>query len=180
MAQLDLFRNHGTELHDEYHCYWLVKVIPVVERSVRGICVKPYHGHPKGCPNFGKCDRCPPNVPFWRNVYGVDHQAYAVVNCHSIGAHIVKQRRKYPEWSEYQVRNCLHWQPRARAHLDKMIAHALKDSRCIGYQAEKTPEAMGINVTQTMKEAGVDLEWPPVNHARQVALLAKPRKEKCP
>jgi len=32
------------------------------------------------------------------------------------------------------------------------------------------PEAMGVNVTETMKRVGIELEWPPVNVAYQIAL----------
>ncbi len=32
------------------------------------------------------------------------------------------------------------------------------------------PEAMGVNVTETMKRVGIELEWPPVNVAYQIAM----------
>jgi hypothetical protein len=33
------------------------------------------------------------------------------------------------------------------------------------------PEAMGVNVTATMKNLGVELEWPPKNIVRKVAII---------
>lgn len=36
------------------------------------------------------------------------------------------------------------------------------------------PEACGVDVTATMKLIGIDLEWPPVNVAYQVALVGTP------
>ena len=33
------------------------------------------------------------------------------------------------------------------------------------------PEAMGVNVTQTLKEAGVELEWPPEKTVIKVAFV---------
>jgi hypothetical protein len=35
----------------------------------------------------------------------------------------------------------------------------------------EAPEAMGVNVTETMKNAGVVLEWPPENIVIKVAFI---------
>jgi len=39
--------------------YKLIK--PVIDMKVRDLCQKPYHGHPKGCPNYNHKKGCPPN-----------------------------------------------------------------------------------------------------------------------
>lgn len=38
------------------------KVKPVIDYSVRQLCIQPYVNHPKGCPNYNKKDGCPPKV----------------------------------------------------------------------------------------------------------------------
>ena len=35
----------------------------------------------------------------------------------------------------------------------------------------KCPEAQGVNLTETMKNAGIELEWPPENVAYQIVLV---------
>jgi predicted metal-binding protein len=38
------------------------------------------------------------------------------------------------------------------------------------YKVTTCPEAMGVNITETMKDAGIILEWPPENVTYQIAL----------
>jgi hypothetical protein len=45
-------------------------------------------------------------------------------------------------------------------------------SKTFGF-ATMCPEAMGVNVTATMKEIGIQLEWPPKRWAHQVAMGAE-------
>ena len=42
------------------------------------------------------------------------------------------------------------------------------------YMNHKCPEGAGVNITETMKNAGIILEWPPVNYTYQVALAGIP------
>ena len=38
------------------------------------------------------------------------------------------------------------------------------------------PEAMGLDVTTTLRNAGVEIEWPPVEKALQVAFVGVLRR----
>ena len=40
------------------------------------------------------------------------------------------------------------------------------------------PEAMGVNVTATMKNIGVTLEWPPQEVVRKVAIIGVRKNER--
>jgi hypothetical protein len=40
---------------------------------------------------------------------------------------------------------------------------------------ERCPEALGLNVTATMRMIGIDLEWPPREFTYQVALAGAKR-----
>jgi predicted metal-binding protein len=146
----------------------------VLDRSVRGLCVKPYPGHPKGCPNFNHKAGCPPQAGWWADVYDVSAGAVAIVNEFDIGLHVAAMRKIHPRWSERQLECCLYWQPKARAQLKETIADFRR--RCPGYDVNTCPEAMGVNVTETMKRLGVLLEWPPKQIVRQVAIAAIPIK----
>lgn len=43
-----------------------------------------------------------------------------------------------------------------------------------GLVVTRCPEAMGVNVTETLAAAGVTLEWPPKKFALQVAIAGAP------
>ena len=150
----------------------LVRVSPVLDPSVRGLCRRPYELHPKGCPNFGQRATCPPAAPLFFSVYDAARPVWAVVNEFDLGAHVERMRAAHPEWSDRQLRCVLYWQGGARAELARKIKAAL--STLPGCRAETCPEAMGVNVTATLAAEGITLEWPPVRIARQVALIAYP------
>ncbi|MHA2248494.1 MAG: hypothetical protein ACXADY_26340 [Candidatus Hodarchaeales archaeon] len=152
-------------------------VQPVFDSSVRGLCVKPYPRHPRGCPNFDKKKGCPPTTPLFHEFFDCEQPVIAVWNVFDFGAHVERMRVKHPDWSRAQLECCLYWQGTARKQLKQEIvkAHRYHHLRP-GYVAEDCPEAMGINITATMASIGVELEWPPVTRAIQVALLAQKRR----
>lgn len=148
------------------------QVAPILDTSVRGLCTRRYHGHPKGCPNFNKKAGCPPGAPLFADVFDLGKPVIAVWNVFDLGAHVEKMRAKHPDWSWAQLTCCLYWQGTARKALREEIAAALRANP--GTHAEACPEAMGVNVTATMASLGIVLEWPPVRHTVQVALLGFP------
>ena len=77
-------------------------------------------------------------------------------------------RAKHPDWSERQLACCLYWQGTARKQLRELTDKFIEiHPECI---IIPVPEAMGVNVTATMKSIGHELEWPPRTVAYQVAL----------
>lgn len=147
----------------------IVQVVPVIDYSVRGLCIKPYPGHSKGCPNFGKKKGCPPGAAKYDEVYDLNLPVHAIINKFDFKAHTDRMRMLHPEWSERQVRCCLYWQPGARKQLLIKIKEFLKQYGR-GYSIETCPEAMGVNITATLAKVGIELEWPPETVAYQVAL----------
>ena len=152
----------------------VVPVKLVIDHSVRALCTRAYPGHPKGCPNFDKCDRCPPKAPPIEDVLDLRWDVVAIYNVFPLGAHVARMRIKHPTWTERQLANCLYWQGTARAQLKKMIASFHTDIMMlmpgVRYTVLTTPEACGVNVTETMRGAGIVLEWPPRVFAHQVAI----------
>jgi len=155
----------------------LLRVCPVLDYTVRGLCVRPYPLHPKGCPNVGKCDRCPPDAPLFDEVYDISSPIYAVVNEFDLAGHVARMAAKNPAWSDRQLKCVLYWQNTARKQLSEKIEVAL--AALPGYTATGCPEGMGVDVTATLSQVGIILEWPPVRVARHVALLAKPVLAEC-
>jgi predicted metal-binding protein len=146
----------------------IIQVNPVSDYYVRQLCCKPYPGHPKGCPNFNHKEGCPPSADLFDHIYDLSKPVYAIVNIFDFKAHTDRMRELHPSWSERQVRCCLYWQAGARKQLLIKIKDFLRSHR--GYSIETCPEAMGVNVTETMKKAGLILEWPPETVAFQIAL----------
>lgn len=145
------------------------RVNPVVDSTVRDLCVRRYPGHPRGCPNFGKKPTCPPQAPMIADVIDLERPVFAIWNRFDLAGHVRRMKERHPDWSKRQAVCCLYWQPRARKELRQRVVAFLRAHR--GTRVVFTPEAMGVNVTATMRQAGVQLEWPPRSIAYQVALV---------
>lgn len=143
-------------------------VAPVIDLSVRGLCVAPYEGHPHGCPNFSKRPTCPPAAPLWGDVYDLTKPTYAIINQFDLAAHVVRMMADHPNWSYRQASCCLYWQGTAR----KELHTGIETFKIIhpGYTVEECPEAMGVDVTKTVAQLGIILEWPPRELVYKVAL----------
>lgn len=152
----------------------IIQVKPVIDLSVRTLCLRPYPGHKNGCPNYGKKKGCPPKTPVYTDVYDLSKPVYALINKFNLAHHIQHMKTLHPDWSQRKLECCLYWQPKARKQLLQLIRSFLKENR--NYRIETCPEAMGVNVTETLKAAGIILEWPPKQWACQVALAGIERK----
>ncbi len=153
----------------------IVKVEPIIHKEIMNLCQRPYPNHPKGCPNFGRKEGCPPNMPFFDAEYDVGQDVYAIVTEFDLREHADRMKAKHPEWSDRQCRNILFWQGRAKKHL-RVESERFAAARP-GYEVVQSPEKMGVNVTRTLRNAGVILEWPPRNTVRLVAMAAIPRTD---
>jgi hypothetical protein len=98
-------------------------------------------------------------------------------------------REAHPEWTKSQLNCCLYWQTTARKMLTEKLQNFLKEFPDFHVVVAKysgapinnriiwsPPEAMGVNITATMANRGIFLEWPPETVAYQVALASIERK----
>jgi predicted metal-binding protein len=146
-----------------------VKVNPVIDHSVRALCALPYPGHENGCPNYGTRDICPPNAPFFNEWFDLKRPVYAVYITFDLAAHVQKLRASHPHWTEKQVQDWNLWHVEARDALRASITEFLADHP--DYTVVKCPEAMGVNITETVKAAGIQLEWQqPIKTIHRIAL----------
>lgn len=151
-------------------------VIPVIDYSVRGLCIKEYPEHKKGCPNYNHKKGCPPQAGYFDKMYDLSKPVYAIINIFDFKSHVAKMKRLHPDRSKRKLECCLYWQPKARKELLVGIKKFLKENQNYKiFKIETCPEALGVNITETLSNAGFELEWPPVNVACQVALAAVPR-----
>jgi len=147
-------------------------VRPVVHPEVRLLCRRPYLGHARGCPNWGRRPTCPPAAPLITESLDLSRAVFCVYNAFDLAAHVRRMRALHPEWSERQLHCCLYWQAGARKQLQCRMHEFLLTHP--GLVLVYVPEACGVDVTATMASLGVTLEWPPMHLAYQVALAGTP------
>lgn len=143
-----------------------IKLVPIIDVSVRELCQRPYPGHPKGCPNYGKRPECPPQARLWREICNLGLATWVYFTRFDLAQHRERMQLKHPDWTIRQLDCCLYWQNTARKPLKSYLAIP----NLPGFFQTMCPEAMGINVTETMRQIGVELEWPPEHWTYQVAM----------
>ncbi len=144
----------------------------ICSQAIRELCRRPYLRHPFGCPNYGKRKNCPPRAGFFLEFF--EEQVYVAAIRFNFEDYLAMRRQEHPKWTEKAIRNPRHWQGHVKSELKKFIAEELKN----GHRDSIVifdPEAMGVNVTQTCREVGLKLEWPPKKFVFQVALICKTR-----
>lgn len=151
------------------HC-----ITPVLDKKVRHLCFKSYYNHPKGCPNYNKRRTCPPAAPLLSDFFDVNKKVMAVCVDFDLGQHIEKMKSKHPHWSQRQLECCLYWQGTVRKKLREEVAYSLTRYSLLREDklaSTDCPEAMGVDVTATMKAVGIILEWPPKKIVRKIAFI---------
>lgn len=145
----------------------------IIDYSVRDLCYRPYPNHPKGCPNYGKRGFCPPKCPQIEDWFDILEGFWVVWIIFDFATHRRNMRRKHPDWSQRQIDCCLYWQGTANKMLREEVADMeyYLEGRGGDWHVTFCPEAMGVNVTATMKNLGVKLEWPPETVVYKVAII---------
>lgn len=147
----------------------VVRVDPVVERRVQGLCALPYPKRPRGCPNFRFKPGCPAGTPLLGEVVDLARPVLAVYLRFDLAAFAARQRRAHPGWTEGQCRNILYWQQCARKQLLALVAEELRGRPDL--VATLCPEALGVDVVATMRTVGVVLTWDPARRYTYLVAL---------
>ena len=143
-----------------------------MDPTVRALCRQPYHGHPKGCPNWNTRPTCPPDAKMLTELLDVSSPMYCIYSAFDLASHVARMRARHPDWSDRKLACCLYWQGTSRKMLREIVRRFLQEHpRC---EIVYCPEACGVDVTATMASIGVHLEWPPVAVAYHVALAGAP------
>ena len=140
----------------------------------RSMCIRPYKGHPHGCPNFGKLPTCPPNNPcMYDEIFDVS-DVYAVVTAYNLYDHYEKMRKNNPGLAEGQIRNKMYWQHTDMKNNDIAIAEFYRENPQLNdYVSTRFLECMGVQVIDTMKEVGIDIAFPVKEYTYRVAFLTR-------
>ena len=98
--------------------YWAKRVKRLVHTpEVKDWCKLEYYNHPKGCPNYGKQRRCPPQSPYVTEVFDMGKPLYFVFSEFDLSSHVARMRRKHPHWSDKQCRCVLYWQRKSKKQM---------------------------------------------------------------
>jgi len=155
--------------------FYLVNGILKIDYMCKGYCTIPYHNHPKGCPNFGKRDECPPNAPMVEDVFDFNEKMYFVIEEFDLKSHVEKMKAKHPHWSLRQCKNLLYWQGGVRKRLKEKTENFItwNDQHMI---YTLLPEAMGVMVINTAIALGIPIEKTPENRVFKISLVGYPFK----
>ena len=139
----------------------------VINHRARAWCRLPYPGHPKGCPNFGKTEECPPKAPLFKAIIKPPFILVAVR--FNLEEHVRKMEEKHPNWSEKQAKCLLYWQKKVNKRLKKICeAIASKIPNAIVLYR---PEGNGVHVFETCKKIGLILKKNPKKFVWKVAIV---------
>ena len=150
---------------------WIVPIKElIISDKVADWCRMQYPGHPKGCPNYGKNSKCPPDAPHITEYFDINKQLYLVHSEFDLKSHAEMMKEKHPEWSDRQCRCLLYWQSRSRKQMKERAELAIKLLRTDRVTA--CPEAMGVNVFVTALLSGLKLDRTRnINISRHVTLI---------
>lgn len=152
----------------------VVEVGPIIDPRVQGVCCSPYPGRPRGCPNFNMKYGCPPKMPLWGDV-ARGGPALAVWLRFDLAAQETRMLAANPGWTKRQARCLLYWQAGQRKRM-KLRVRGLVDGGGARAFGTICPEAFGVDVLATMRDAGVRIEWPIERWATMVAFVAVARE----
>jgi len=139
----------------------------VIDLRSREWCKLSYPNHPKGCPNYGKRETCPPLASLFHEI--VESPFHFIGVKFNLGEWVKRMKRKHPEWSDRQARCCLYWQGKVRKKLREVCKCLAKEEDIIVYK----PEAMGVHVFETCRKIGIKLKRNPRNEVWKIAIIGK-------
>lgn len=147
-------------------------LVSMKPRGFNRWCQLPYHKHPNGCPNFGIKDSCPPNTPYFLDVY--EEKIFIAYLKFDFKSYLKWRQDVHPDWGNREIRNPRHFQN----HLDAILRGEIKNLDP-GYVKDRvtvfSPEAMSVNMHLTCRNTGIELEWPPSEIMYRIAFLAQPK-----
>jgi hypothetical protein len=144
----------------------------VIDLKAHGYwCQLPYPGHPKGCPNFGKKQGCPPKAMIFSQTYQPPY--YLISETFDIESHINKMKQLHPQWTQRQCRNLLYWQKSVNKKLREKSKQYLASLNDEHLMLLEIPEATGINIFETCRNVGIALEKLPEHQVTKIMIIAK-------
>ena len=146
----------------------------VIDYRAREWCKLSYPLHPRGCPNYGRKDTCPPTVALIPDFVDLNRHVWLVAIEFDLASHVQRMLDLHPKWSDRQARCVLYWQPR----VNKMLREDVQTfSTLAGATYTLCPEAMGVDVIKTARKCGIPIKAQPTDTVYKIALMGYPRRE---
>jgi len=161
--------------HIERDRLFLGPVEAVCDPHIIKHCLDKYENHPKGCPNWGHKEGCPPNVRHFSRVYA--KEVFVVAIRFNFAAYLSLRRQAHPNWTDRALKNPRHWQGHLRHELNDFLFKHLSEHEEIDGEIILSPEAMGVDLFATCENVGIHLERNPQNYVYKVALIARKLNE---
>ena len=140
-----------------------------VEERVRDWCKLRYPGHPNGCPNVGKSDRCPPDAPMLYDYFDDRREVCLLGVSFDIGEHMAKMKDKHGHWTRRQTKNVLYWQAGVKKRLREEVKLYMGKTDFDTWT--DTPEGMGLNVFRTCIRKGLRMKKDPDDTVYKIAMI---------
>jgi len=147
--------------------------------AIQELCNCNYYDK-NGCPNYNKdyfkpyvkgfeyISPCPPHAHMIDQIAECPWTLVCAV-C-DFKQYLDDMKEKHKNWSDRQLRNVLYWQGSVKARLRKKTEEAISEDTTKIYFDR--PEAHGVNVFQTMKYLGYELEFRPKKTLYMINLIA--------
>lgn len=152
----------------------IVKIIDTTDvyssKKIQSLCHRKYRGHNRGCPNWNK-DGHPPNFPILSEVAQPGTERLIGIKF-DISDHFDNMRKKHPEWSEYQVKNCLYFQGRTKKMLKEYIKTMNIPSE---YTIDLNVSRYGINVNRSLRKFNERIKFPIEKFTWEFCVIYKKR-----
>jgi len=151
----------------------------VVNYEARQWCRLPYPAHVKGCPNFGRSADCPPKAPLVEKWLDLTRPHWIVVAEFDLEAQAARMLAEHHDWSGKMCRNSRYWQSTVVAELRMAVIHfRMSQNKDLVWSLK--PEAMGVDVFETLGKLGIPIQRNPQKLVFKVALVGEPRPQPGP
>lgn len=149
----------------------IIKIDPSmikIDRNVQDYCLLKYPGHPRGCPNYGIKDGCPPGALMLNEILDMNKDIYVIYVEYDVRKFADRMKTIHPKWTDRQAYCCLYWQKIPRTELRAEEDRARTEFGLT--QISTSPEANGVNIQYLFRQLGISLEWPVRNISRHVSI----------
>lgn len=156
----------------QIYLYENIKPITHPKEEIYELCTQHYYHNGRsntGCPNFGNVD-CPPNIEHISEAFREDSMHLLTVEF-PFQEYIDIKKEKHPKWGNRALINQRHWQGHLKSILDRYWER-MRD-RYPNHVVIRNPEAMGVNIEETMKKLGIKLQWCEQNEKHEITRIAE-------
>lgn len=134
------------------------------------LCTQPYFNHKNGCPNFGVRDDCPPNVKHISEEFEMDSINILLLEF-PLNEYFLQRKKIHPDWTNRALINPRHWQNHLRASMNNEWENLKEEYP--NYEMIRNPEGQGVNVEETLKLVGIEMDWSDMGEEEEIISIAQ-------